>query len=717
MPHPKDFIRDAQGATYRIGTLLGRGLFAKTYTVRTEDGTDRILKISLGPSDFSDDKQHLVKISRGIMDEQWQMLSRRPSPHVLAPIHNFISEDGRYCLIYPRNDHSIRQYLGQMRSLQELFRWIIRCAQNLSQLPSGLFPHGNLHPNNIFWDGKNLQFMDPLTPLLRLHHADLLHAKGLSPYTPPEYRHSKNRKSTWEAQTVTDTYALCLLFVGRILRGVEEELTTTGWNKLLENNLGQSLENLLRENPSTNAHFHDRVLRQTLRLLDRGLHLSPSPSPPYRFDNILDFQRRIQSILDLSNPTVSKVGTILFGGPLGKGEFQQGEDIHFSCSIHTTPQLEDHEDITCGTILVDLHRNNDIVEGYDLWVEVSRLHGGRLRFQFGLHGVPPGNYGLFLGFRVQGSVATPKQVYAELNVIAAAGYAPETPVVPPKTLQFPTTLPQNSTTSDNDDIEPQNIGTSEKVQSHDTASSDSNPSNNPLQEQAYRHPLLKNKPRKEKGHTTNKAIIKVPNLQANRLQMVIPENEFSPPRNPLENFTATLRPKTTKSTLTKQKPLLTVLPDPEPQKIAVGSFHQSPFTVQLDTLFEAKPVQRQESHSQQFDGGLSEDDLTMESHEEFQEEDSHSIQRVEYTEVSEYTDGFSEGIQFGEPESESEEPLSLNPPPSQPSVHKLEPEEVQDIVSAGFKQLVGYIQRDPFTATIVGLVGLILFLGLIILVL
>lgn len=504
-----------------------------------------------------------------------------------------------------------------------------------------------------------------------------------------------------------------MLFVGRILRGVEEELTSTGWNKLIENNLGQNLENLLRENPSTNAHFHDRVLRQTLRLLDRGLNLSPSPSPPYRFDNILDFQRRVQSILDLSNPTVSKVGTILFGGPLGKGEFEQNEDIRFACSIHTTPQLEDHEDITCGTILVDLHRNNNILEGYELWVEVSRLHGGRLRFQFGLQGVPPGNYGLFLGFRVQGSVATPKQEYAELNVIAKAGYAPEPPVIPPKTLQFPT----NQTTSDTIDSHDVVQGNEEPAKNVEhPAASDSVPTIISLPENPARHPLLKDTPRKDE--TISKAIIKVPNLHTNRPQMVIPENEFSPPRNPLEYFTATIRPKTNSITQTKQKPLLTVVPNQGPAHSPIGSFHQSPFTVQLDTLFEARPIPYHKTIASDLDIGLSEDDLTMESYEDFREEDSHSIQQAEYSEAPELTDGFSQSIELADYESESEEKPSSNPVQTQLPQSKEQPhEEVQDIVSAGFKQLIRYIQRDPFTATIVGLVGLIVFLGLVILVL
>jgi hypothetical protein len=160
-----------------------------------------------------------------------------------------------------------------------------------------------------------------------------------------------------------------------------------------------------------------------------------------------------------------------------------------------------------------------------------------------------------------------------------------------------------------------------------------------------------------------------------------------------------------------------VVPNQGPEQSPIGSFHQSPFTVQLDTLFEAKPIQHQQTIASHPDSGLSEDDLTMESHEDFREEDSHSIQQLEYPEMVEFTDGFSESIQFGEHDSESEEPPPPSPVQTPPQTPVAPHEEVQDIVSAGFKQLIRYIQRDPFTATIVGLVGLIVFLGLIILVL
>ena len=309
MSTSQNFIRDANGATYRIGALLGRGLFARTFTARGEDGVDWIVKIALGPSDFPEEMLHLVKISRAVMDEQWQILSRKSSPHLLAPTANFISEDGRYCLLYPRHDVGFKQLMGQSRSLPELLRILARCAQALNHLPSGLCPHGNIHPGNVFWDGQHVLFMDPLTPLLRLHHADLLKAKGLTPFTPPEYRHSRPRSRSWTPSIATDTHGLALLLMGRLVRDCELEICTQGLTKLLENNLSQSIQLLLDDNPSANVHFHDRVSRQTIRLLDRALNSKWEPSPPFRFASL----NVLKASSELKHPAVFGKYIIFFG--------------------------------------------------------------------------------------------------------------------------------------------------------------------------------------------------------------------------------------------------------------------------------------------------------------------------------------------------------------------------------------------------------------------
>mgnify|MGYP001189246798 CR=1 FL=1 len=702
MSSSQNFIRDANGATYRIGALLGRGLFARTFTARGEDGVDWIVKIALGPTDFPEDMLHLVKISRAVMDEQWQILSRKPSHSLLAPAANFISEDGRYCLLYPRYDVGFKQLMGQSRSLPELLRILARCAQALNHLPSDLCPHGNIHPNNVFWDGQHVLFMDPLTPLLRLHHADLLKAKGLSPFTPPEYRHTRTRKSSWSPSIATDTHGLALLLMGRLVRDCELEVCTQGLTKLLENNLSQSIQLLLDENPSANIHFHERVSRQIIRLLDRALNSKWEPSPPFRFANLQDFQQRLQNIIDLINPTVSKVGPILFGGPLGKGHFQQDDEIRFSCSIHTTPPLEDHEDITAGTIVVDLNRNGARVEGYDLWVEVSRLNGGRLRFQFGIVDIPPGDYGLFLGFRVNGSLATPKQEYAEFHITANVGYEPPIPSVPPKTLQFPSA--QGDTTDPEVAFSTQDNLTSPSQESavlHSFEFDDVPESLEAVEGVDARHPLLQGRIQQP---TASNATIKIPDLSAVRPKMELPESEFASVSEPLSMIHPLPRPLKDRK---KRHNTLTVVAGHEGQELTTGAIHSSPFTIQLESLIELSTNESSE----------------VEPSEEYHkvEEYSHDYSQdlSEYPDHTDFTDGFSESIGNAvnlSEEHSSERPRDNTPAPkvstSTVESKKDSPQEdVQDVVRETVNWVNHFVKNDPFASTIIGLVVLILLLG------
>lgn len=701
MSTSQNFIRDANGATYRIGALLGRGLFARTFTARGEDGVDWIVKIALGPSDFPENMLHLVKISRAVMDEQWQVLSRKQSSYLLAPTASFISEDGRYCLLYPRHDVGLKQLMGQSRSLPELLRILSRCAQALNHLPSGLCPHGNIHPNNVFWDGQHVLFMDPLTPLLRLHHADLLKAKGLTAFTPPEYRLSRPRSSSWTPSVATDTHGLALLLMGRLVRDCELEICTQGLTKLLENNLSQSIQLLLDDNPSANVHFHDRVSRQTIRLLDRALNSKWEPSPPFRFGNLQDFKQRLQNIIDLINPTVSKVGPILFGGPLGKGNFQQDDEIRFSCSIHTTPPLEDHEDITAGTIVIDLNKNGARVEGYDLWVEVSRLNGGRLRFKFGIVDIPPGDYGLFLGFRVNGSLATPKQEYAEFHITANVGYEPPAPSIPPKTLQFPSAL-QHGTNDGSESVQNKSAVTAQAPSALEPLDDEEfSESLEAIDGAAMRHPLLQGR---SPQPTTSNATIKIPDLATVRPKMELPESEFASVSEPLSIIRPLPRPLNPPG---KRQTLLTVVTGQEGHELNTGPLHNSPFTIQLESLIEISTNESSEIE-------VSEDYHKIE---EFSQDYSQDLS--EYPDHTDFTDGFSESIGTAvnvseEHSSDSQHDVSpaanASSPQIEPKRHQSQ-EDVQDVVRETANWVTNFVKNDPFASTIIGLVVLIVLLG------
>ena len=684
------FIRDDHGVTYRVGTLLGRGLFANTYTVRGEDGQEWVIKTSFTPQDVPPDLSHLVKISRAILDEQWKTLSKLPSPHLLAPVRHFISEDGRYCLVYHRNDSNINQHLAQINTVQDLLRFMTECTIALSHLPGGLCPHGNIHPNNIFWNGKHIQFMDPMTPMLRRHHQVLLEAKGFNKHTPPEYRKNTTRPVDWSPGVYTDTYALCLLLIGQLTRGVENSIVTEGISPLLENNLTQSLELYLQQSPSSNPNFHQRVTHTLVRFLRRGLSHAFAPSPPYRFNSVREFQHRLQSITDLINPTISKVGPILFGGPLGSQTFDQGVEIPFSCSIYTTPMLEDHEDITCGAIVYDLGRDNQRVQNYDLWVEVSRAPDGKLRFQFGIEGLPPGHFQLILGFQINGSLAAPHSNSTEFQIVATPGYTPTSTAVPPKTLQFtsPSTIEQNSQPATPSLVEDTN--TSEPDESVES-----------------RHPLLKDQ--NNIGSSRSNANIIIPDVQKERPIMTLPEAEDAHLADVLEPIVVpklplsaipTGEPPSVESN-TSHKPSLRVVTESIDTRPKIGALHASPFTIEIESL--VLPQTEPSTHVHPLSA----------VQDEYSIEDSIEDGYTDEFSVVEHTDGFtSNGIP---PITQEESSEAYEPETPEPSTVVIADEDVHDVFKDIWQYTISHLKDDPFTVSIVVLVAVIMLLGTLVL--
>ena len=149
-----EYIRDGKGHSYRVGALLGRGLYAKTYAVRGEDNKEWALKVPLNPSDLPKGSEKLAKISKQILQEQWRELSTTQTDDILLPKHQFTSQDGIYCLLYPRNDRSLYRELQRDCSLQELLAICIQISQILPRLPAELHRGGQkpglrlLHPND-----------------------------------------------------------------------------------------------------------------------------------------------------------------------------------------------------------------------------------------------------------------------------------------------------------------------------------------------------------------------------------------------------------------------------------------------------------------------------------------------------------------------------------------------------------------------------------------
>jgi hypothetical protein len=436
-----DYIRDGKGHTYRVGSLLGRGLYAKTYAVRGEDGKEWVIKVPLNPSDLPKGHEKLAKTSRLILQEQWRELALLENENLLIPKHQFTSQEGVYCLLYPRNDRSLHRELQREYSIQEL---LALCIQITEILTAKSFPqnaHGNLHPRNIFVNSNNhIQLSDPVTSTMEDYYQSFLEASGQkTSYTPAEIRTGESynvRAST------TDSYSISLFLYTSIM-GYDSstQIGPDGLNKLLRTNLQTRLLSLLERDLSSNKRFRNRLANQFSRLLNRGLSPRYQPSPPFRFADLRELTARLQDLHDLISPSITHVGKIIFNRPPGSTIFETNENIDFSCSVETAPLLEDHQEIECGIMLFNRDKDFERVRGFECNYDVSRHPSGRLRFALMIYNLPPSNYLLRLAFQIKGSLGEPYIIESFFEVIPAPGYVPPQREIPQQPMDISSRLP------------------------------------------------------------------------------------------------------------------------------------------------------------------------------------------------------------------------------------------------------------------------------------
>ena len=185
-----EIVRDGQGHQYKIGPILGRGLWGKTYTVQTEDEVEWALKIPLSPSDLPDGHEKLAQVSRKILVEQGNILSDSHAPQFLAPRLQFTTKEGIPCLLFPKLESNLEQRLQQGCSLREILAIAVQLVEAIDSLPLSLSAHGNLHPRNVFLASRtSVKLSDPITPTLTRHYAALRQARETDTrYMPPEAR-------------------------------------------------------------------------------------------------------------------------------------------------------------------------------------------------------------------------------------------------------------------------------------------------------------------------------------------------------------------------------------------------------------------------------------------------------------------------------------------------------------------------------------------------
>ncbi|MEC7987560.1 MAG: serine/threonine-protein kinase [Myxococcota bacterium] len=425
-----EIIRDGNGQNYEIGSLLGRGLWAKSYSARSEDGLEWILKVPFTPKDLPTGKEHLAEISRKIVIEMGEILHKNKSLDLLSPKNRFTTQDGSPCLLYYRNDNTLARKLAQGIGIQELLAICINVVHALDSLPISLPVHGNLHPRNIFLSERGrVQLADPITPSLAENYAELYQARNRkSAYFPPELR---EQKISSPRKRVIDTYCIAAILFRGVVNNSRIGIPEKGLDKKMRTLIQETVQNRLKDS-GTNHLFHSRLANKLSQFLNRALSENSKPSPPFRFDRLSDFSARLQNLYDLIDPTVTHVGKILLSLPPGESSFQTDETVRFSCTIECAPKMENFEEILCGIRLSDRTRNERI-KGYPCDYTVVSHPTGRLRFEFSLGPLPAAKYSINIAFKIRESTSEPRTAQCDFDIEPAPGWIPEKrePKTPP----------------------------------------------------------------------------------------------------------------------------------------------------------------------------------------------------------------------------------------------------------------------------------------------
>lgn len=432
-----DTVRDASGRTFQVGQLIGRGLWGKTYISREEPGgAEWILKVPLGPDAFATDSEQQARLCREIALEQARLLDQVGGAGLIRPEARFTTEGGIPVLVLPRMAASLQARVEAGATLQEQIDAVVAVTALLRTLAPHLLVHGNLRAVNILADGRGGWVLtDPLTDTLRRHLPSLSRARGVAlTWLPVEAR---TRHEQPLADPSADSHALAaLLFQGAASPpdGPTVALPDDGLDKAALVTLKDAVRNRLSAEPS-NARFHARLGDRLATLLNRALSRETSPSPPYRFPRIDQFQIRVEELSALVNPRVTHVGRLLLDRPPGSSAFTTEEEIAFSCSVGCSPGVETHEDIACGLAVFDLEadkRLRDVPCSYT----VDRHPSGRFRFGFRVASLQPGPYRVRLAYTIRDSGQEPATAEGELQVHPAAGYVPPRAEPQPQAIRF-----------------------------------------------------------------------------------------------------------------------------------------------------------------------------------------------------------------------------------------------------------------------------------------
>jgi hypothetical protein len=414
-------VTDSQGVTWTVGQELGRGGVARTFVARSANGREAVLKVALTAADlFGDDADGLAKSCSQIVKDHASAMRDRKRAALPDLVGEVTTADGTAALLMPRFPATLATRLRSATPLAALLETLRRAVEACST------PHGNLRPENILLaeDGR-VVLADPLTPGWLEHGARIDARLGdRKPARPPE--------ATTDLIAGWDAYALCIaLFQASMcdpatLESRREDLTPAPTAGLDKSTLARLKDRILArlDHEQANPRFATRAADKLCALLNRGLSLQASPSPPYRFDSTSDLLARLTEIVELVDPKVHAVGKVMLAAGARDNVFGEGMVASFSTTVTVSEGIS-HEDLAAGLLVRDLDADgDDRVPVPDAQFTVKPHPSGRLRFDFTLPELRPGRYTVRIAFAVKDSRHEPTTTDGHFELRPPPGYVP-----------------------------------------------------------------------------------------------------------------------------------------------------------------------------------------------------------------------------------------------------------------------------------------------------
>jgi len=422
-----DHLQDGNGRTFQVGQLLGRGLWGKCYLAREgSDGAEWVIKVPLGDDDLPHDPPRLAEACREIAREQGRLLEEANNDALVQIETRFIADDGSPTLLMPRYPETLERRLGDMASMDEVLHALTATLSALKTLAPVLPAHGGIKPSNILIDAEGgVRLMDPVTPTLRRWLPILAARDGYlgDVYLPPEVRAAETDPPI---NAAVDTFALAMTLYRATTVGSDSNapptLPSEGLKKGDVQALKDRIHNRLKAEPS-NPRFHGRLADRAAAIINRAISVETSPSPPYRFNKISEFGKRLEEVEALVHPAIIHVGKLILNRPPATDSFTTDEDIRFSCSVGASQGVETHEEIGAGIAVFDQERNERI-RNLACSYTVDRHPSGRFRFSFRIAELPPGQYTARVAYTIRDSGHEPATAEEHFRISAAPGYVP-----------------------------------------------------------------------------------------------------------------------------------------------------------------------------------------------------------------------------------------------------------------------------------------------------